>query len=393
MGYRKRIKKQLCKTRYFSFPFKTKDIVIFDDIMPSPLSPWRSYEFEMISNFFSVKVITDLKNFKKYSNGYSYSESLDVLSINYPNLSKSINKISNLNIINSKIIYFIFYTNAIKFYKVAIRNKINFAFTLYPGGGFKLNSPESEKTLRIIFESENFKGVIVNQFHVKEYLISKKLCSSEKIKLIPGVPLNLRQKTFEFDTQKYSKNLKLLFFGNKYSIHGEDKGFDVFIKIAKYIVDFIPSVTFHVIGGFEKKDLNDRDLEKSFIFHGKLIEKTYSKILSHTHIVISPNRPFVLSDGAFDGFPLATCVEASLYGNMIMATDYFNEASKIGIEDGEDFLKIDTNHENISKQIINLNNNRKEIKKISNSGRFKMLKLYSYENQITPRLEFFKNCI
>ena len=38
-------------------------------------------------------------------------------------------------------------------------------------------------------------------------------------------------------------------------------------------------------------------------------------------IIISPNRPFLLHPGNFDGFPTGSCVEASLCGVAVVCSD------------------------------------------------------------------------
>ena len=38
-------------------------------------------------------------------------------------------------------------------------------------------------------------------------------------------------------------------------------------------------------------------------------------------LIISPNVPFVLASGAFDGFPTACCMEAALSGTAMFVTD------------------------------------------------------------------------
>ncbi len=388
------IKKSLKYNFFYKNYFKQFDIIIFDDIMPSSLSPWRSYEFNNLCKcFYKVKVFTDLKTFSKYNSGYSFKKSLQILKQNYFYLSRSIKRFSLMNNINSKLFYFVFYTNANTYYKIAEQNKINFVFTLYPGGGFQLNNQATENSLKKIFESKYFKGVIVNQFHVKEYLVNQKLCDENKIKIISGVPINFEIKSLEVDLKKFNGDLKILFFGNKYTKNGEDKGFDIFQEVANILINKIPNLSFHIIGNFDENDLKHELLINYFTFHGVLNEEAYMKIINKTQIIISPNRPFILSPHAFDGFPLATCVEASLFNNLIMASDYFNESAKLNLVDNVDFIKVNYNPIKISDKIILLNKNRDQIKQISISGKAKIMEIYSHKNQIKPRIELFNNIL
>jgi len=64
--------------------------------------------------------------------------------------------------------------------------KIPFVFTLYPGGGFQIEDFTSDYKLQKVLDSPQFRKVIVNQLFTKEYLISKKFCSADKIEFIFG---------------------------------------------------------------------------------------------------------------------------------------------------------------------------------------------------------------
>ncbi len=359
--------------------------------MPSSLSPWRSSEFNWLSKNFRTKIYTDLSQYKNYDLGKTYNENLDMLSKEYSYLEKKIFLIKKINFVNSKLFYFIFIYNTLKFFRIAESLNIDFVFTLYPGGGFNLGDVEFNKQLKNVFSSKNFKGVIVNQHHIKSYLIQNELCSEKTIKLVPGIPLNIDVEN-DFNEIKFEEKLKILFFANKYTPLGIDKGFDVFVETAKILKSRVPEVSFHIIGDFNKNDV-DNEVQSYFTFYGKLRKSDYIKILKKTQIIISPNKPFHINPYAFDGFPLSTCVEAGLHNNVILATDYFNESTNIGFINNINFIKISNNPEEISKIILTLNKDRDKLKAIANSGKEKIINMYSFENQITPRIEFFKNLL
>ena len=360
--------------------------------MPSSLSPWRSNEFNFLSKKFNVAIYSDLSGYIKYDLGNSFNKNLNILSKEYFYLSQKIFKIRKINFINSKLLYFIFISNTLKYFKIAESLNIDFVFTLYPGGGFNLGDNKFNKKLKSVFSSRNFKGVVVNQYHIKSYLIDNKLCCENKIKLIPGVPLNLESNN-NSECYKFKKDLKILFFANKYTPSGTDKGFDIFLKVAKILISQIPEISFHIVGGFDKNDINDVEIQTYFKFYGKIKKNDYIKILKKTHIILSPNKPFVLTPYAFDGFPLSTCVEAGLYNNLILATDYFSESKKLDFINNINFIKIRNNEFEISKIILKLNNDRNKLKNIANSGKQKIIDIYSFDNQIKPRIEFFQNLL
>jgi len=61
------------------------------------------------------------------------------------------------------------------------KNKINFIFFLYPGGGFGINNQESDEKLKRITKSKYFKKVIVSNDLVKDYLIEKNSATQKKL--------------------------------------------------------------------------------------------------------------------------------------------------------------------------------------------------------------------
>lgn len=374
---------------------KRKGITILDDIFPSTLSPWRSYEYSEICQFFkNTRIKTDASTFQHYAQDKSFNENLKLLTTNYPSLSNKIEKMKSTPNLNGKLAYMLFYNNLKKHFEVLERNKNPFTFTLYPGGGFGFNDTLLDENLKRYFDSNNFKGVIVNQNITKKYLIENKLCDPEQVNLISGVPLNLN--TPEIQNFKYQKDIQktsLLFFANKYTADGSDKGFDVFQKIVSALKDQTDKFNFIVIGAFSKKDLTDASLENSIDFKGVLDEFHFESVLKETHIMISPNRPFILSKNAFDGFPLATSVTASIFGNVNFMTDYFNESEHLGLENGNDFFKINNNIDEIIIKILELHTDKELMKRIAENGRNKILHLYSFEKQITPRIEHFKKIL
>lgn len=371
---------------------QSSGIIILDDILPSTLSPWRSYEYsELCKAFADTRILTDVTTFKHYSQGKSFEENLKTLTENYPSLEGKIKKLKFSSNLNSDVVYMLFYNNLKKHFEVLNRNKNPFSFTLYPGGGFGFDDKEVDENLKRYFDSKLFKGVIVNQNITKKYLIEKGLCNPELINLIPGVPLNLNSTKIEnYSYKKPEDKTSILFFANKYTPDGADKGFDIFQKTAVALYDKKDQFEFIVIGGFSKKDLVDPRLKEIIYFKGMLNEFEFETILKKTHVLISANRPFILSRNAFDGFPLATCVTASLFGNVNFMTDYFDESETLELKDGIHYIKINTDIEEITNKILELHTNRDLMKKIAENGRNKMLHLYSFEKQIKTRIEHFK---
>lgn len=375
-----------------SFFQRKNDIVIFDDFLPSSLSPWRSYEFhEIAKNFKKVKIICDATTFQNYNQGKSFEENFKLLKEQYPFFKNVISKTKKHYKVKADLAYTLFYNNIIKHFDYIEENKIPFAFTLYPGGGFVFNDKAINENLKKICSSNLFKGVVVNQYITKEYLIENGITVEDKITLIPGVSLNLNG---DFKSvEKDNSVIKIVFFANKYTVGGKDKGFDVFQKIIFQLIENKQNILPVVIGNFSKDDLEIKELSDKIIFKGVLNEAAYQKELESTHIFISPNQPNILAPGAFDGFPLSTAIAAALANNVLFLTDHFNESEKIGFIDKVDYFKLTNSLEDNISLIEKVIDNINLIKEISQNGKNKTLNLYSFNNQIQPRIEFLKKCL
>ena len=370
------------------------DILIIDDFLPATLSPWRTFEFsELIKRYPNSYVLSDLRNFRKYSQDKTFEQAVGHLSLDYPELASAIRPLKMFSNINARLAYVVFFGNCRMYFPFFERHKIPFAFTLYPGGGFLLNNTAIDAEIKKVCHSKYFKGVIVNQELTKEYLLEKKLCLRNKIHVIPGVPINIKG----YDTDKMispiGKVKEIVFVAHKYSAYGYDKGFDLFQLIAKYLLNMGHLLRFHVVGSFNQEDLMFRSLNSYFVFHGLINESDFARVFENTQIVISPNRPFVLQEGAFDGFPLGSSISAGFHGNIMCLTDYFEEGKKSGWIDMENYMKITIDPYESAKKISELIQNPLLLKKLQRNSLVKLYENYSYKKQIQSRLEFFDSIV
>jgi glycosyltransferase involved in cell wall biosynthesis len=392
----KKIKSYIGNNFQFFKKNKKIDLLIIDDFLPSTLSPWRSYEFdELVKAIPNSVVSSDLSVYYYYDKGKTYEKNLNELSNDYPCLASKCRKLRLFQNANVGLVYTLFYHNIIRYFSHFEKHKMPFAFTLYPGGGFVLGNQGIDNKLKLICSSLYFRGVIVNQPYVMTYLLENNIVDSSKIELISGVPLKIENYLNKDDNKlKFNHNsFEVLFMGNKYMPQGFDKGFDLFQMIAKQLIKEFQDIKFHIVGGFSDRDLNYNELKEFFIFHGQLNEGDFHTVLSRTQICISPNRINALSEGSFDGFPLASSVTAGLHNNLLVLTDPLNQAKEIGLVEGEDFIKISTDVFDTHQVLKELFKDTDRMKLIAKNGQIKLKQLYCRENQIDPRLNFIKTIL
>lgn len=378
----------------FSFWYiglKKYDLIIFDDIFPSNNSPWRTNEFvAYLRTFSKVKIISNSSS-KTFLKGSRFSDRLIEFSKKYPEYRNNVKREAVFVNVNAKVLYFIFYNNLTRYIDKVVEKKIPFLFTLYPGGGWEFFNPEKDKRIKEIIESNFCLGVIVNQHVTYNYLIDQLMISPKKIRLIPGVPLP------SFNNKKINQSfpkgeiVRICFVAHKYLENGADKGLPIFVEFIKKL-EAVSSITFQafVIGDFSNSYFENSN---RISFLGKMDEDKLNEFLEFTDCIISPNQPFKLSKGAYDGFPLGTIIAAALNNNLIFSTDFFDEGSKIGFIDRIHFVKIDPDPDDILNKFQILFNGFNEWSQVIVNSKSFAFDFYSYDKQIVPRINLFKTII
>jgi Glycosyltransferase len=159
--------------------------------------------------------------------------------------------------------------------------------------------------------------------------------------------------------------------------------------VAKKIVKLYDDVNFHVVGSFDENDLPIDGLEGRITFYGLQPSKWFHEFYQDKDIILSPNVPFVLLNGSFDGFPTASCTEAGANGVAILCTDSLG--LNIKFTDGEDIVLIPYDTEKIIEIISRLHADPEKLIGISKNGAKKIREVYSYENQIAPRINLIQD--
>jgi hypothetical protein len=378
---------------WFKGPFKY-DIIIFDDVFPSTTSPWRTFEFvNILYQFPNSKIVSNSLS-KSFLKNESFSKRYNDLIRNYPEIRGKINKERFFENVNSKIIYFLFFNNVLKYLDKLKKSKSSFVFTLYPGGGWEIENNEKDQIIYDLIDLPFCKAVIVNQYLTYNYLINKLKVDSDKVFLIPGIPLPLTAVNDYRTNFPKDPVIKIVFVAHKYTFNGIDKGFPIFIKFINRIKSKT-NIKFnaYVIGDFTKDDLQQDGNWLNLFFMGRMDEDSLNVFLKETDVIISPNQPFKLKKGAYDGFPLGSVISAGLNNNLILSTDFFNEGEKIGFIDTIHFVKIDPNDNDIFNKFIHYYYDSKSVKEIIFNCKLFISRFYSYDNQIVPRFELIKNLI
>jgi len=387
--------KELLSKNYLFKGLKKKDLLIYDDIFPHPVSGFRYEEFTVLLNDFKIsKIILEPLAYPIVKSPIEdHQKHIKEFIIQNDQLGSKLKLKKRFININTKLFYCVFINNIYRNLEWLEKYKIPFVFTLYPGGGFQLNEAVSDNKLRKVLESPMFRKVIVTQSITQDYLLDKELCGQEKIEFIfGGVVPQISLKRDLKDKKAYLKNkttFDICFCAAKYTPKGEDKGYDVFIDFAIEIAKKYDFVRFHVVGGFTEDDIDITSIKDKINFYGYQNFDYLAIIYKNMDVLISPNKAFVLGKGAFDGFPLGTVVEAVLNGVLVLITDELKLNTNF-IPD-VDLILIESKKESLIAQITNLIDHPEKLYSISENGRQKFQKVYSNEIQMLPRIAALQN--
>jgi glycosyltransferase involved in cell wall biosynthesis len=365
------------------------DLLIIDDVFPNTRSGFRYTEFHSyLKRYNSIKILC---------NGWSVkvlgSESIRDLVIKFkrghPEYADKIEKFTHWHFRKAKLAYLVFLGNAFTYVELLESKGIPFIFELYPGGSFALNSPKSDQMLKRVLESPMFKKVIVTQKITYDYLINKKLCSADKIKYIfgvvsPEIDMISSGKKRNYGVDK--DTLDLCFVAHRYSKDGADKGYDIFIEASKIIARRHDNVRFHIVGDYDESIIDISELDGKLNFYGPQDMKWFESFYLDKDILVSPNRPFRLGNGYFDGFPTASATDAGLRNTAVFCTDELDLnngvfTSGVNLE----FIKPDIN--SVVEKVEYYYINHEALKKLSLETGRKMKEIYSLQSQMIPRIE------
>ncbi|MEF3692332.1 MAG: glycosyltransferase family 4 protein [Candidatus Moraniibacteriota bacterium] len=364
--------------------FKSNKLIILDDLFPYLLSGFRIAEFNYyLDNLKNVEIYSTATDFDKYKLEYDAT---------FSNFKDRVKKFDYSRKYSASLFYTIFLNNAYNFLDIFEKNKIPFVFTLYPGGGFWIDQKESDDKLRKVCASKYLKKIIVTQKNSFDYLIKNKFCSGDKIEFIYGGVLPSDYYESNSVSKKYYKKekdtLDICFVANKYMDRGLDKGYDIFIDVAKILVKKAKNINFHVVGAYDESDIPADELTGRIKFYGLKYREFFPEFYSKMDIILSPNRPYVLMPGSFDGFPTGSCVEAGLSGVAVFCSDELNMNQKF--TNKKDICIIPIDAERIVDKIMKFYSDTNKLYDLALNCQESFMEVFSINRQVGSRMVVLK---
>ena len=356
-------------------------LVILDDNFPNPFAAHRVIEFNAYLELF--------EDLRIYSAAPTFQYLIKEYSRYYPQFRSSIRPHNDHRILRGKGVYIVFLHNAYRFLENVEKAGLPFVFELYPGGEFRLNERVSDERLQRVFSSPGFRKVIVTQKITMDYLVDKGFCDLARIEFIlGGVCASNQLNSSIYPRRRYGIDKEILdvcFVAYKHMPGGIDKGYDRFIAAARILARRNQQIRFHVVGSFDESDADIGDLRGRISFYGSQYTDFFPEFYASMDIILSPNIPFVLAPGAFDGFPTSCCIEAGFCGVAVFCTDELGMSHGV-FKDREEIVIISREPTEISDVIEEYMARPDRLAELAARGQHALQRVFDLNKQMEPRL-------
>lgn len=369
-----------------------KPWVILDDFFPNLLTGFRVAEYNAhLQAFPHLSVMSTL--------GELGAEHLRYAQL-YPQFAPRVQPFAPDWLAGCGLAYINFLNNAAHFLPSLVQHAIPFVLTLYPGGGFGLDEPESDTKLSLVLASPLLQAVIVTQPVTESYLwqfAQRNKLTLPTMQRIDGLVVNPLY--FEASLPRHAAygtgkpTLDICFVAERYMPLGANKGYPEFIAAALALVD-LQELRWHVVGGgFARQDIDITALGDRIHFYGRLETASLRQFFTGMDLIVSPNRPQVLHPGNFDGFPTGCCVEAALCGVAVMATDTL--AQNPGYTDNQSIFLLNVDGATLAQQIEHriraIATHPAVLQSVADQGQVLTRHLYAPQRQIGPRQQILRD--
>lgn len=354
---------------------------MLDDFFPNLLTGFRVAEYNAyLARWPGMSVYSSLGDFAACHAQYA---------ARFPRWAPRVRPFGADALAGASLAYLNFLNNAVQFLPALHERDLPFVLTLYPGGGFGIDAPDSDAKLRQVLASPLLRALIVTTPVIARYLAD--FSAREAIELppvteIPGVVVN--PDYFEAAPRAWfgaGKDVAdICFVAEKYMPRGANKGYPEFIAAARIVAGAWAAARFHVVGSFSADDAELGPLAPRLTFHGTLATAELRRFLLGMDAIVAPSRPFTLHAGNFDGFPTGACIEAACCGAAMLAADPL--AQNRYFEDGRNIVLIDNEPQAIASALLALLREPARLRALAQAGRDLVLRRYAPARQIGARI-------
>jgi len=169
----------------------------------------------------------------------------------------------------------------------------------------------------------------------------------------------------------------ICFAASKYTPGGWDKGFDVFVELARQLADRAKFVS---IGNFFPADAPGVSIE----FRPFMKNKDFAAFMQTVTAIVSVSR--LQTHGGFDGFPNGSTITAGFAGAAMITADPLGQ--NMHFKHGENMLIVEP-----KTAASELDKHWHRLDEIGLQGQARVRELYCPAAQITPRVELLRSLL
>ena len=377
-------------------------LLLVDSSFPSRFSAFRYGE--LLTYLYAIpesRAASSLRDIDRYRPDRTFLDELRQFEAEHPALADRVHALNTGHDLSAKVLHTTFLHNA----NVMLASNPDlraerFVFTLYPGGSFMPNDPVSDAKLRRVLGDRRFAKVLTTHTLQRDYLLDRGWCDPQQIAFIFGavspdcwdVAASARCSRVE---RPLPDTIQICFVAQRYTELGIEKGCDVFTDLVRRYADD-PRFEWHYVGDWNAELLGLTRADR-VRFHGVQPASFFPDFYPSMDIVISPNQSPMERDGgrgSFDGFPTTSCVEAGLRGVAMFLTDSLALNRRLdgthAMEPGVEFELITRDVDGIADRIEFYAGDREALRRLSEAGRLAILREYSFERQMRPRLDLLR---
>jgi glycosyltransferase involved in cell wall biosynthesis len=377
-------------------------LMLLDSSFPSRFSAFRYGE--LLTYLYAIpdsRAASSLRDIDRYRPDRTFLDELRDFEAEHPTLAGRVSALNTARDLSAKVLHTTFlHSAAVLLASNPDLQAERFVFTLYPGGSFAPNDPVSDAKLRRVLGDRRFAKVVTTHTLQYRYLLDRGWCDPDQIAFIFGaVSPDCWDVAGSARCSRLGRPLddtiRVCFVAQRYTERGVEKGCDVFTELVRRYADD-PRFEWHYVGDWTPELLGLTRVER-VRFHGVQPASFFLEFYIGMDIVVSPNLSQMESEGgrgSFDGFPTTSCVEAGLRGVAMFLSDSLELNRRLdgtpAIVPGEEFELITRDVDGIAAKIAFYAEDREALRRLSERGRLAILREYSFERQMRPRLDLLQ---
>lgn len=371
-----------------------RSLLILDNAFPNLVSGFRLAEYNHYLTRYDHAVVRSVAG--------DFDQTWRDYEVVHPTLASRVRRWDSAERFDHHLACFVFVSNLTFFLPWLNQRRIPFVFTLYPGGNFGFDYPRSDRAILEALDSSCLRKIIVTAPRVKDYLVQLTGDQARIDSLVEEIHgMVVDHGYFVLDDggerRRYGlgkESFDVCFVAYKTMPQAANKGYPQFLDAARSFCKVLPAARIHVVGNLGPEDGNLELIADRVTFYGPQPNALLKPFYAGMDAIVAPSIAVRgLKEGGlfFDGFPTGSCVEASLCGVAMVATDPFGLNRYY--ENGRDILITSIEPDAIADALIDLGRHPEKMKSVAESGRSVSQALLHPDKQLARRTAVLENCL